>query len=309
VPGGPGPPVRGPSGWSLDRKEEHAAQLPLPSPTRRALARASAALVAAPLPTRRSRVLGAGGDASQEAFPPVPAPVDGVSRRLSPGKLSALPAARGAARRGGPPKKGPLRGAPKPLARQRAGGQPPPPAAGVLVPPGAGLWPPVRPGRLIRGAGRRRPRRPRARKPGPRPPLPPGAAFFTTALPWRLAARLAQDRERGAVAILLRASTACPGLGQDQGRKHERVVGAHPLRVGLAAARPLGVMAQVRPAPPLPLQRSRPGYRQQCAPSHLALLWSWRAALHAAGVFPLPRFAPGRAEIPQELENNLPLAA
>ncbi len=57
------------------------------------------------------------------------------------------------------------------------------------------------------------------------------------------------------------------------------------------------------------LTRYRPWYRHKGAPSQRDIVWIWREALHAAGVFPIPRFASGLAEIPQEPEKVLPLAA
>ena len=57
------------------------------------------------------------------------------------------------------------------------------------------------------------------------------------------------------------------------------------------------------------LTHARPWYRHKQAPSQLDIVWAWREALQAAGVFPIPRFAPGLAEIQQEPENAVPLAA
>ena len=309
VPGWPGQSVSVPIGLSLYLKEEQADKLQLPYQTRSALAREIVDFVAAQLPTRRIRVLGDGGYATKEYLQQLPATVAVVSRMLMTGRLYALPPPRTAPRRGAPPKKGPLVGTPKTLARNQSGWQPHPTEAGALVQAWDGLWHTVLPGRLIRVVVVRRPLRPRARKPGQHKPLPAVEAFFTTDLTLSLDTILAQYRERWAVEITIRDSNAFAGFGQDQCRKHERVVGANTLRLGLAAARTLWFVAQVRPATPLPLQRYRPWYRQKCAPSQLDILWSWREALHAAGVFPIPRFAPGLAEIPQEFENTLSLAA
>ena len=124
-----------------------------------------------------------------------------------------------------------------------------------------------------------------------------------------LEAILAQYRERWAVEITIRDSNAFAGFGQDQCRKRERVVGANTLRLVLAAARTLWFVETTARATPLPLGRYRPWYRQKCAPSQLDMVWTWREALHAAGVFPIPRFTPGLAEIHQKPENTLPLAA
>ena len=87
------------------------------------------------------------------------------------------------------------------------------------------------------------------------------------------------------------------------------MVGANTLRLVLAAARTLWFVEQAYRTAALDLTRYRPWYRHKVAPSQLDIVWTWREALHAAGVFPIPRFAPDLAKIPQEPENVLPLAA
>lgn len=309
VPGWAGQQVSVPIGLSLYLKEEHADKLQLPYQSRSALAREIVDFVAAQLPTRQIRVLGDGGYATKDYLQQLPATVDVVSRMLITGKLYALPPTRTIPRRGCPPKKGPLVGSPKTLARKRSGWQPHPTEAGTLVQAWTGLWHTVLPGRLIRVVVIHRPPRPRTTKPGQRKPLPQVEAFFTTDLTLHLEAILAQYRERWAIEITIRDSNAFAGFGQDQCRKRERVVGANTLRLVLVAARTLWFVETTARVTPLPLKRYRPWYRQKCAPSQLDIVWTWREALHTAGVFPIPRFAPGLAEIPRELEHTLPLAA
>jgi hypothetical protein len=309
VPGWSGKQVSVPIGLSLYLKEEQARKLQLPYQSRSALAREIVDGVVAQFPTRRIRVLGDGGYATKDYLHQLPATVDIVSRMLISGKLYTLPPKRTTPRLGCPPKKGPLLGSAKTLARKRSGWQPHPTEAGALVQAWDGLWQAVLPGRLIRMVVVRRPTSTHARKPGQRKPLPPVEAFFTTDLTLCLEAILAQYRERWAVEITIRDSNAFAGFGQDQCRKRERVVGANTLRLVLAATRTLWFLAQLRPAAPLPLQRYRPWYRQKCAPTQLDILWTWREALLTAGVFPIPRFAPDFAEIPQAPGNTLPLAA
>ena len=134
-------------------------------------------------------------------------------------------------------------------------------------------------------------------------------AFFTTDLTLSPTAILAQYRERWAVEITLRASNAFAGFGHDQCRKRERVVGANTLRLVLAAARTLWFVEHTARTPATELRRYRPWYRQKVAPSQLDIVWTWREALFAAGVFPISRFTPDLAEIQQESPNALPLAA
>jgi hypothetical protein len=309
VPGWPGQRVSVPIGLSLYLKAEQARKLHVSYQTRSALAREIVDFVAAQLPTRRIRVLGDGGYATKDTLRQLPAGVDVISRMLTTGKLYAPPPSRTAPRRGGPPKKGALLGSPKTLARKQSGCQPHPTEAGALVQAWTGLWQTVLPGRLIRVVVVRRPQPLRARKSSRRKPLPPVEALFTTDLTLSLETLLAQYRERWAVEITIRDSNALAGFGHDQCRKRERVVGANTLRLVLAAARTLWFMEQTCRTAEHALTRYRPWYRHKVAPSQLDIVWTWREALHAAGVFPIPRFTPGLAEMPQELENTLPLAA
>jgi hypothetical protein len=207
VPGWPGQQVSVPIGLSLYLKAEQARKLGVPYQTRSALARAIVDFVAAQLPTRRIRVLGDGGYATKETLRELPATVDVVSRMLSTGKLYAPPSLPTTPRRGCPPKKGPLLGSPKTLARKRSGWQPHPTEAGTLGQAWTGLWQTVLPRRLIQGVVVRRSQRRRPRPPGQRKPLPQVEAFFSTDLTLSLAAILAQYRERGAVEITIRDST------------------------------------------------------------------------------------------------------
>ena len=213
--------------------------------------------------------------------------------------------------RGRPPKKGALLGSPKTLARKRRGWQPHPTEAGTLVQAREGLWHAVLPGCLLRVVVVRRPapnrkrKRKRKRKRGQRQPLPRIEAFFTTDLSLSLAAILEQYRDRWAVEITLRDSYAFDGVGQDQCRKVERIVGANTCRVVLAAARTLWFLDSVSQTAGLPLTRYRPWYRQKCAPSQRDIVWACREALADAGVFPIPHFAPVVIENPAEPENTL----
>jgi hypothetical protein len=309
VPGWPGQSLSIPIGLSLYLKEEQAWKLHVPYQTRSALAREIVDFVATQLPTRRIRVLGDGGYATKDMLQQLPATVDVVSRMLIPGKLYTPPLPRTTPCRGCPPKKGAVLGSPKTLARKRSGWQYHSTEAGTLVQAWTGLWHSVLPGRLIRVVVVRRPLQLRARQPGQRKPRPRVEAFFTTDLTLSLEVLLAQYRERWAVEITIRDSNAFAGFGHDQCRRRERVVGANTLRLVLVAARTLWFVEQTRRTVDRDLTRYRPWYRQKVAPSQLDIVWTWRETLHAAGVFPISRFAPGLAEIQQKPENTLLLAA
>jgi hypothetical protein len=298
-----------PIGLSLYLKEAQARKLKLPYRSRSALAREIVDFVAAELPARQIRVLSDGGYATKEYLRGLPTAVEVVSRMLITGKLYDLPPKPERPRRGCPPKKGPLLGSPQTFARKRRGWQPHPTEAGATVQAWDGLWHAVLPGRLIRVVVVRRPARKRPRKPGQRKLAPPIEAFFTTDLTLGLEAILEHYRDRWAVEITIRDSYAFDGLGQDQCRKVERIVGANTLRLVLAAARTLWFMEYTHQAEGLALSRYRPWYRKKGAPSQLDVVWACREVLHETGVFPIPRFAPDRAKNPQETENALPLAA
>ena len=198
---------------------------------------------------------------------------------------------------------------PKTLARKRRGWQPHPTEAGTQVQAWEGVWHAVLPGCWLRVVVVRRPATSQRRKRGQRKPRPRSEAFFTTDLSLSLEAILAQYRDRWAVEITLRDSYAFDGIGQDQCRKRERIVGANTLRLVLAAARTLWFLEHVHQTGGLPLTRYRPWYRQKCAPSQRDIVWVCREALADAGVFPIPHFAPAVAEIPPAPEKTLPFAA
>jgi hypothetical protein len=309
LPCWPGPRVSVPIGLALYLKEEHAQQLNVPYHSRSALAREIVDFVAAQLPTRQLCVLGDGGYATKDYLHQLPATVNVVGRMLITGKLYARPPQPHGPRRGCPPKKGPVLGSPKTLARKRSGWQPHPTEVGTLVQAWEGLWHTVLPGRLIRVVVVRRPTPLRPRQPRRRKLRPPVEAFFTTDLTLSGEMILARYRDRGAVEITIRDGNAFAGFGQDQCRKRERVVGANTLRLVLTAARTLWFVEQTSRAVPLDLQRSRPWYRQKCTPSPLDIVWACREALHDAGVFPILRFTPDLAINHEAPELAFPLAA
>ncbi len=309
VPGWSGNQASVPIGLSLYLKEAPAPKLGVPYQTRSALAREIVDFVAAQLPTRRIHLVGDGAYATKDMLRELPATVDVTSRMLLTGKLYAPPPLRPPPRRGRPLQKGPLLGSPKTLARKRSGWQPHPTEAEALVQAWTGLWQSVLPGRLIQVVVVRRPQRHRPRPPGQRKPLPPVEAFFSTDLTLSLDALLGQYRERWAVEITIRDSNAWTGFGQDQCRKRERVVGANTLRLVLAAARTLWFVEHTTWSPMPELRAYRPWYRHKVAPSQLDIVWTWREALQAVGVFPIPRFAHASGKNQQEAENTLLLAA
>ena len=129
-----------------------------------------------------------------------------------------------------------------------------------------------------------------AKPPGQRQPLPSIEAFFTTDLSLSGQDLLEQYRDRWAIEITIRDSNTFDGLGQDQCRQLRRMVGANTFRLVLAAARTLWCIEHTSRTTTVDLRRSRPWYRQTCAPSQLDIVWACREALYEAGVFPIPRF-------------------
>jgi hypothetical protein len=200
-------------------------------------------------------------------------------------------------------------GSPNTLANTETGWAPHPSEAGAEVQAWCGLWHSVWPGRLIRVVVVRRDATRCLKKPGQRKPPSPVEAFFATDLTLSIAAILREYEGRWAVEIEIRDANAFDGLGQDQCRKRQRLIGANTLRLVMAAARTLWFIDQVQHGMALNLCRYWPWYRHKAVPSQLDVVWACREALHEAGIFPIPRFIPDLAENHEASEYALPLAA
>jgi hypothetical protein len=273
------------------------------------LSRLSRPHYAAQLPERRLRVLADGGDATKACLRHLPNNVDVIPRLLVTGNLYELPTPPRPSKRGRRPSKGTWIGSPNTLARKRLGWHDHPAEAGANVQAWQGRWHAVLPGRLLRVVVVKRPATTRTKKSGQRKPRPRVEAFFTTALSITPAAILGDYRDRGAVEIPSRDRYGFDGLGQDQCRKVARIVGANTLRLLLTAARTLWCVEQANQHGGIELCRYRPWYRKKVAPSQLDIVWACREALHADGIFPLPRFSPDMAKNHYESENALLKAA
>jgi hypothetical protein len=304
----PGHSLTGPIGLELYLKEQQARQHHQPYRSRSALARVIVDFMAAQLPGRPLRVLADGGYATKDFLRDLPDTVHVGSRFLLSGKRDALPEPPAGKCRGRPPQKGALLGSPKAWARRHRGWQPHPTEAKAEVQAWVGLWQTVLPGRLVRVVVVRRPAV-RPKPPGQRKPRPPVEAFFTTDLSLSVEDILQQYRDRWAVEIAIRDRNAFNGLGQDQCRKVQRMVGANTFRLAMAAARTLWFLEQANQSHTLELRRYRPWYRQKSGPSQLDIAWACREALHEAGVFPIPRFTPDLAKNHEEQNHALPSAA
>jgi len=249
-----------------------------------------------------------GGYATKDYVRRLPKAAHVVGRLPISAKLYEVPPPHPPKRRGAPRKKGDLIGSPKTLAQTVTGWSPHPSEAGAEIHAWDGLWHAVLPGRLVRVVVLRRTGTPARKQHGPRKPPPAIEAFFTTDLSLSAEEIVPEYGHRWAVEMAIRDSNAFAGLGQDQCRKRQRILGANTLRVVLAAARTLWFMAHVDRGMGVPLCRYRPWYRQQVAPSQLDVAEACREALHEAGILPIPRFTPDLAENDEEPEQALPLA-
>jgi len=305
----PGHYLSVPVGCELYLKEAQAHQLHVPYRSRSQLARDILDFLAQQVPDRPIRSLADGGYATKDYVRRLPKATHIVGRLPISAKLYELPPPPLPKRRGAPRKKGALMGSPKTLAQTAPGWAPHPSEAGAAIQAWCGLWHPVLPGRLLRGVVvRREATRATARR-GPRKPPPILEAFFTTDLSLSPEDILTEYHARWAVEIAIRDANAFAGLGQEQCRKRQRIIGANTLRLVLAAARTLWFIAHVDRGMEVPLCRYRPWYRQKVAPSQLDVAEACWEALHEAGIFPIPRFTPELAENDEEPEYALPLAA
>ena len=305
----PGHRLSVPVGLELYLKPEQANALNVPYRSRSQLARAILDFVAEQLPGRPIRSLADGGYATKDYVRDSPEAAHMVGRFPISAQLYQVPPTPTKKGRGAPRKKGALIGSPKTLAQTAEGWSPHPSEAGAEFQAWCGLWHSVLPGRLIRVVVVRRHAKRSTTRPGHRKPPPAIEAFFTTDLTLSAQDILDEYRDRWAVEIEIRDAGAFDGLGQDQCRKRQRILGANTLRLVLAAARTLWFIAQVERGTGVPLGRYRPWYRQKVAPSQLDVVWACGEALHEAGIFPILRFTPDLAENHEEPEYALPLAA
>jgi hypothetical protein len=165
------------------------------------------------------------------------------------------------------------------------------------------------PGRLVRVVVLRRHGNPATKRPGQRKPPPAFEAFFTTDLALSAEEIVHEYGYRWAVEIAIRDANAFAGLGRDQCRKRQHIVGANTFRLVMVAARTLWFIDQVEYGTTFNLYCYRPWYRQKGTLSQLDVVWACREALQEAGIFPIPRFTPALTENDEEPEQALPLAA
>lgn len=305
----PGHSLSVPVGCELYLKAPQAQQLNVPYRSRRQLARDMLDFLAQQLPGRHLCSLADGGYATKDYARQLPAVAQVVGRFPISAKLYQVPPKPTHKRRGAPRKNGGLIGSPKTLVQTKAGWAPHPSEAGTEIQAWCGLWHSVLPGRLIRVVVLRRDVARSTTRSSQRKPPPAIEALFTTDLSLSTEAILAEYRDRWAVDIDIRDANAFDGLGQDQCRKRQHIMGANTLRLVLAAARTLWFIDRVEYGTEVNLCRYRPWYRQKVAPSQLDVVWACREALYEAGIFPILRFTPAQAENDEESDNALPLAA
>ena len=305
----PGRSLSVPIGLELYLKPAQATALNVPYRSRSQLAREILDFMVEQLPGRPIRSLADGGYATKDYIRRLPTSAQVVGRLPISAKLYTLPPTPAQKRRGAPRKKGDLIGSPKTLAQISTGWTPHPSEAGAEIQAWCGLWHAVLPGRLLRVVVVRRDTNRCIKRPGHRKPPPAIEAFFTTDLALSPQDILNEYSKRWAVEIEIRDANAFDGLGQDQCRKRQRIIGANTFRLVMAAARTLWFIEQVERGTGMHLCRYRPWYRQKLAPSQLDVVWACREALHEAGIVPIPRFIPDLAENHEEPANVLSLAA
>jgi hypothetical protein len=258
-----------PVGLELYLKPAHAKALNVPYRSRSQLARAMLDFMSEQLPGRPIRALADGGYATKDYGRGLPASAHVVGRFPIHAKLYAVPPKPTRKRRGAPRKKGDVIGSPKTLATTEPGWAPHPSEAGAEGQAWCGLWHAVLPGRLIQVVIVRRAAPRCIKTPGRHTPLPAVEAFFTTDLTLSLDDILGEYRDRWAVEIEIRDTNAFDGLGQEQCRKWQRIIGVNTFRLVMAAARTLWFLTQVERGAAWNLGCYRPWYRQKVAPSQL----------------------------------------
>jgi DDE superfamily endonuclease len=305
----PGHRLSVPVGLELDRKPHQATALNVPYRSRSQLARDSLDFLAEQWPGQPIRSLADGGYATKAYGRQLPKAAHGVGRCPISAKLYAWPPPPIPKRRGAPRKKGDLLGSPTTLAQTSTGWASHPSEAGAELQAWDGLGHAVLPGRLVRVVVLRRQGPSGTKQPGQPKPPPALEAFFTTDLSLGPQDIVSEYGARWAVDIAIRDANAFDGLGQDQCRQRQRLLGANTFRLVMAAARTRWFLDQVERGATFNLCRYRPWYRHKVAPSQLDLVWACREALYEAGIVPIPRFTPDLTENHEEPDHTLPSAA
>jgi DDE superfamily endonuclease len=305
----PGHSLSVPVGLELYLKPAQAQHLNVPYRSRSQLARDILDFVAQQVPGRPIRSLADGGYTTKDYVRQLPQATHIVGRLPISAKLYTVPPTPTQKRRGAPRKKGDLIGSPKTLGQTAQGWSPHPREAGAEIQAWDGLWHAGLPGRPVRIVVLRREGQAIPKQLGQRKPPPAIEAFFTTDLSLSAQDILNEYGGRWAVEIAIRDTNAFDGLGRDQCRKRQRIVGANTFRLVLAAARTLWFIDQVECGTTFNLCDYRPWYRQKGAPSQLDVVWTCRETLYKAGIFPIPRFTPALAANHEEPDHALPLAA
>ena len=218
---------------------EPAQKLHVPYRSRSQLARDSLDCIAEQLPGPPLHRRADGGYATKDSVRQLPTAAHVVGRFPISAMLYEFPPKSTTKRRGAPRKKGARIGSPKPLVHSAEGWSPHPTEAGAEIQAWGGVWHSVLPGRLMRIVVLRRKAKGATKRPGQSKPPPAIAAFFTTALTLSIQDILNEYCDRWAVEIDIRDANAFDGLGQDQCRKRQRLLGANTFRLVMAAARTL----------------------------------------------------------------------
>jgi hypothetical protein len=254
----PGHSLSVPIGLELSLKPDQAKALNLPYRSRSQLARDILDFVAAQVPGRPIRSLADGGYATKDYVRQLPDRAHSVGRFPINAKLYTLPPTPPPQRRGAPRKKGAVLGSPKTLVQTSQGWVSHPSEARAEIQAWCGLWHSVLPGRLIRIVVLRRDSQRATKRSGHRKAPPTLEAFFTTDLTLSAPDILTWYKDRWAVEIAIRDANAFDGLGQEQCRKWQRIIGANTFRLSLAAARTLWFVDQVERGMTFTLGHYRP---------------------------------------------------
>lgn len=275
-----------PIGLKLYLKKQVAKELGRDFYARSQLARQIIDLVAKTLPHRLILVSGDGGYATKDFLRNLPENVDVVSRFPIDSKLFALPPKTPGTpgRRGPKPKKGALIGNPKTLKRKRKGWKAHPTEQGTIVNHWQGIWHSVLPGVTIHIVVVKRTN---LKASSLQKPL---EAFFTTDLALSVEEILQEYHCRWDVEIAIRDANAYFGLGKDQCRKYERIIGVNNFRMLMAACRVLWWIKQIDQAKYVKLLRNRPWYQQKEKPSQLDVQMAFNEAMQWQGIIPTPSF-------------------
>ena len=289
-----------PLGLRIYLKEQTALKLKRTFQCRSYLARQIIDFIIKTLPHRRFLIKADGGYSTKVFLRKLPPNTHFIGRFIINSRLFELPE-RSNNKVGRPPKKGKDLGTPLEWITSEQDWIPHPTEAGALIKTRTGMWHRVLPGVLITVVAVWRKD---LNCPDKRSAKKQLEAFFSSDLSLTSAHILSHYAQRWTVEIDIRDGYAYYGLGKDQCRNLDRILGINTFRILMASCRTLWFIKYFQHRQ-LDLKYLRPWYLKKQQPSQLDVFSATQEAFALQGISPVPRFFNGTTEIYSIQQNTV----